>query len=121
MQFSSHFYTARPDVTPCASQFANWVLVAASGEFSFCHIPVPQAFKLLIPFLVLYFYDFLLTFSDEVSEIWPSKWSLTKAAWLLSRYGGMGIFVLDIVTAFAVTDSDRVSRAPFIYLFAPLY
>lgn len=32
-------------------------------------------------------YDYLLTFNSETTLIWPSKWSLTKVLFLLTRYG----------------------------------
>ena len=65
--------------------------------------------SILIHLPVVYFYDCLLTFPEEVSEIWPSRWSLTKIAYLTSRYSGLAYFVLNVISNFLVTDSDLAS------------
>ena len=91
-------------LTVIASLFGNWVVVAVTCE---CRI-VSRARSFHL-FSALYIYDCLLTFPEEVSEIWPAKWSLTKIAYLLGRYGGMAPFVLEITSYFLVTDSARVS------------
>ena len=61
---------------------------------------------------VLYVFDFLLTLPEEVSEIWPTKWSLPKAAFFLSRYGGLALFLLDAVTSIMAIDSALVKFFP---------
>ena len=90
-------------LTVIASQFTEWIFVAVTGE---CRMSPYLYFSSL---LALYVYDCLLTLPEEVSEIWPSKWSLTKMAYLSSRYGGMVAFFLETVGGLLVTDSVRVS------------
>ena len=65
---------------------------------------------------VLYFYDCLLTTPKEVSEIWPSKWSLTKVAYLTNRYGAMAFWILGLVAYLLVTDSVKVRFLLFIFV-----
>ncbi|KAF9451098.1 hypothetical protein P691DRAFT_757577 [Macrolepiota fuliginosa MF-IS2] len=36
--------------------------------------------------LIIYVYDYLLTFDQEVRLVWSSKWNLMKAAFFLNRY-----------------------------------
>ncbi|KAF9058202.1 hypothetical protein BJ165DRAFT_115737 [Panaeolus papilionaceus] len=36
--------------------------------------------------VVISFYDWILTFDDEVTFIWPSKWSIQKAIFIFNRY-----------------------------------
>ena len=93
-----------PGLTLTTSQFEDWVAVAMTGG-SQHHFPI----SVLSSLLALYFYECLLTFPEEVSEIWPSKWSLTKMVYLSSRYGGMVAFVLEIIGVRLITDSARVS------------
>ncbi|KAF9000227.1 hypothetical protein BDQ17DRAFT_683281 [Cyathus striatus] len=40
---------------------------------------------------VLLFYDWLITLDDEITYIWPSRWSSTKAIFLLNRYVNLGL------------------------------
>ncbi|KAJ7611550.1 hypothetical protein DFH06DRAFT_156442 [Mycena polygramma] len=36
--------------------------------------------------IAILFFDYLLTFNLEVALVWPSRWSISKALFLLSRY-----------------------------------
>ncbi|KAH9854967.1 hypothetical protein C2E23DRAFT_901880 [Lenzites betulinus] len=38
---------------------------------------------------VIFLYECIVTFPDEVKYIWPTRWSLVKIIYLLNRYGNM--------------------------------
>lgn len=46
---------------------------------------------------MLYIYDYLLTLADEVSAIWPSKFTGAKLIFLLNRYSFLLYSILSIV------------------------
>ena len=96
-------------------RFQTWVGVAMTGEYT--ELLVLRPF--LSPFpAVLYCYDFVITLPDEISEIWPTKWSLTKATFLLSRYGTLVYWILGAIVDLLVTNSNTVSQ--FLDLFGHL-
>jgi hypothetical protein len=37
-------------------------------------------------FLLFQVYDYMLTFKDEVRLVWPSRWSIGKVLFFLTRY-----------------------------------
>ncbi|KZV98345.1 hypothetical protein EXIGLDRAFT_728357 [Exidia glandulosa HHB12029] len=47
----------------------------------------------------MFFYDFALTFEDEVLHIWRQKWTTAKILFLLLRYVTCAIIVMDTVCA----------------------
>lgn len=55
------------------------------------------------------FFDYLLTFDMEVSEIWKSKPSATMILLFMNRYLSILYWVLQIIATFLVTNNDRVS------------
>ena len=64
----------------------------------------------------MYAYDCLLTFPLEVSEIWSARISLAKAAYLMSRYGELLLWVLNVTYSIKNNYGISVSR-PFNSLF----
>ena len=62
------------------------------------------------------FFDYLLTFDMEVSEIWKSKPSATMILLFMNRYLSILYWVLQIIATFLVTNNDRVSMNRFLRL-----
>lgn len=50
---------------------------------------------------VLYIYDFILTLPVEISQIWPSRFSGTKAVFLLCRYSALIYWCFDAITGYS--------------------
>lgn len=58
-------------------------------------------------------FDYLLTLSDEIAYIWPSRWSLVKIIYLANRYGNLSM--LGLMTWHIA--GDLYSEAPSVRLF----
>ena len=91
------------------SRTGSWLQYRASanilGATTLSHATIP----------VLYGYEFLLTLPDEVSEIWSSKWSLPKVAYLMSRYGGLAYWAFYSTAELIVSNSVSVRIGFFFH------
>ncbi|TDL18083.1 hypothetical protein BD410DRAFT_508840 [Rickenella mellea] len=76
-------------------------------------------YSVVISATVLYFYDYALTLSTEISEIWNSKFSGAQALFFLTRYSFMVSMVVSIVSDFIPNPSAmvRVVCFPSIWMF----
>ncbi|KZW01107.1 hypothetical protein EXIGLDRAFT_745299 [Exidia glandulosa HHB12029] len=74
--------------------------------------------------LCLVYYDWLLTFDDEVDRIWAVTWNLFTVLWVGVRYL---IMIALLVTATALYDDwgatvcDRFAVLPTVFLFSGLF
>jgi len=57
--------------------------------------------------LAFLLYDHSLTFYPEVEYVWKNKWSFAKGLFLVNRYMGLGLLILDVTVLFRgpLTDS----------------
>lgn len=62
---------------------------------------------------VLYIYDYLLTLSDEVSAIWPSKFTGAKLIFLLNRYSFLLSCTISIVGQAYLSTVSPCSQSLF--------
>ncbi|KAK7693837.1 hypothetical protein QCA50_003409 [Cerrena zonata] len=47
--------------------------------------------------MTLLLYDNVITFGQEVSTMWPMKWSIPKVLFLLNRYLVVGMLVFNAI------------------------
>ena len=57
----------------------------------------------------LYVYECLLTLPNEISGIWSKRWTLPKVAYIMSRYGGLLSWIMNLVATFAPISTTLVS------------
>ncbi|EMD38016.1 hypothetical protein CERSUDRAFT_113129 [Gelatoporia subvermispora B] len=55
-------------------------------------------------------YEYMITLDDEISLVWPSKWSSTKVLYLLNRYSPFLDTALTLHLVSAVTDPATCAR-----------
>lgn len=68
----------------CASPIFDLFIIAASVVAIYVSESVPAT--LLPSQRALQVYDYFLTFNEEISLVWFSKWSVVKVAFLVNRY-----------------------------------
>ncbi|OCH91625.1 hypothetical protein OBBRIDRAFT_516986 [Obba rivulosa] len=69
--------------------------------------------------LAIAIYDYCITFSDEVTLIWPTQWSFTKLLFLLNRYSPFLDIMLSVQLSFNVIDPEACTSLfrVFVYTF----
>ncbi len=101
------------NIPRCALGLFDWqktksLFVACSRimlalQLSVC--PKATYYSLTLPLImetqVLYIYDYILTLPVEISQIWPSKFTGAKAAYILSRYGFLIYISLSAIAAYS--------------------
>ncbi|TDL16081.1 hypothetical protein BD410DRAFT_649415 [Rickenella mellea] len=79
--------------------FINNSIPHASSQFANC---------VTISGTALIFYDYALTFSTEVSEVWNSKFSGAQALFLLTRYSYLVVTLLYCANTLSQNPSETV-------------
>ncbi|TDL18629.1 hypothetical protein BD410DRAFT_900718 [Rickenella mellea] len=69
------------------------------------------AYRVVVSGTALVFYDYALTLSTEISEIWNSKFNGAQALFFLTRYSFMAVTVFFLPISFARNPSEMVCRA----------
>ena len=58
-------------------------------------------------------YDLLLSFNQEISEIWRGQFTLAKLFYIMNRYGMLMWFLTGAVADVLVTDNVQVRSTSF--------
>ncbi|KAG2139063.1 hypothetical protein DEU56DRAFT_944702 [Suillus clintonianus] len=70
--------------------------------------------------VVLYTWDFVLTFQDEVNILWGTRWTTSRILFFINRYFGLATIIAS--TFFDVqTNPDVTMYVPRVDIFLPAY
>ena len=90
-------------MAPATFVDAEAIVVIGSSESNAC-MDCSRVYYHLIKQLALLFYDYVLTFKDEVQCIWQRDFSGTAATFMLLRYGTIVSAVFGCVLSFGNVD-----------------